>query len=125
VKPDYLLRRFAGRFVLGSAAAGVLLATVTVWSGQAPVLPQGAEAAVTSSTPTEKAASFVPQPNETKKSGDETISDAAELCKLSNQLRDELGKMNVNVLSLGVIRKTRAIEELAKKIKGEANARER
>lgn len=125
VKSKCLLHRVGGRFILGSAAVGMLLATVTSWSGQNPSLPQPAKVATPSPAVMEKAAPVVPPPKGTISFGRETISDAAELCNLADQLRDELGKMNVNVLSLGVIRKTHAIEELARKIKGEAYAGER
>ena len=52
---------------------------------------------------------------------DQTKIDAAELSALADQLRDELSKMNVNVLSLDVIQKTEQVEKLAKKIKGEGH----
>lgn len=71
-----------------------------------------------------KAAQMVPAPSGTKKSAhDKTKTDAAELSALANQLRDELSKMNVNVLSLDVLQKTDEIEKLAKKIQGEGNGK--
>ena len=50
-----------------------------------------------------------------------TKDDAAELSAVADQLRDELNKMNINVLSLDVIQKTEQLEKLAKKLKGDAN----
>ncbi len=50
-------------------------------------------------------------------------ADAAELSALADQLRDQLQKMNINVFSLSVEKRTEAIEKLAKKIKDEINAR--
>jgi len=49
-----------------------------------------------------------------------TRAEAAELSALAGQLRDELNKMNFNVLALDVLQKTEKVERLAKKIKGEA-----
>ncbi len=49
--------------------------------------------------------------------------DVAELSKLSNQLRDQLQEMNVNVYPLGVVKKTEAIEKLVRKIKADGNER--
>ena len=49
-----------------------------------------------------------------------TKADVAELSALAEQLRNELQKTNVNVLSLNILQKSEAIEKLAKKIKGEA-----
>jgi hypothetical protein len=62
------------------------------------------------------------QKGEREKSNlDKTRADAAELSALADQIRDELDKMNVNVLSLDVIEKTEKVEKLAKKIKEEGN----
>lgn len=49
--------------------------------------------------------------------------DAAELSKLSNQLRDQLQAMNVNVYPLGAVKKAEAIEKLVRKIKADGNER--
>jgi hypothetical protein len=62
------------------------------------------------------------QKGEAKKSNlEKARTDAAELSALADQLRDELKKMNANVLSLDIIRKTEKVEKLARKIKAEAN----
>lgn len=65
----------------------------------------------------------IPKPKEEPKktSREKAKSDAAELSTLADQLRDQLNKINVNVLSLDVIQKTEEIEKLAKQIKGEAD----
>jgi ribosome recycling factor len=47
-------------------------------------------------------------------------ADAAELASMANDLRDELDKSSVNVLSMDVIRRAEKIEKLARKIKEEA-----
>lgn len=125
VRSERLLHRLGGCFILASAVVGLLLATVTSGSGQNPSLPQRAEVATPPPAVTEKAVPVVPPPKGTKRLDRETVSDSTELCTLADQLRDELSKMNVNVLSLDVIRKTHAIEELARKIKTEAHAGER
>jgi hypothetical protein len=46
--------------------------------------------------------------------------EAAELASLSNELRDELNKTSVDILSLDVIHRAEKIEKLARKIKEEA-----
>ena len=109
----------------GSAVLCLLLAALSVRSGQAPVLPQPAESASPASPLRDAAAPAAPQPVDGRKFDRGTITDAAQLSKLADQLRDELGKLNVNVLSLDVVEKTQQIEKLAKKIKGEAYAQRR
>jgi len=51
---------------------------------------------------------------------EKTKSDAAEISALADQIRDELSKVNVNVLPLDVIEKAAKVEQLARKIKEEA-----
>ncbi|MGA2987136.1 MAG: hypothetical protein ABSG32_25350 [Terriglobia bacterium] len=104
-------------------AALVLLATVSVRSAQNPSPPKIGEVLSSPSPAKDQAALTVPkQREEPKKSNlEKTKTDAAELSALADQLRDELNKMNVNVLALDVIEKTEEVEKLAKKIKGEAN----
>jgi len=46
------------------------------------------------------------------------LADAAELLKLSEDLKAELEKSDAFVLSLGAIKKTENIEKLAKRIRG-------
>ncbi|MGO8789972.1 MAG: hypothetical protein ACLQVL_21660 [Terriglobia bacterium] len=62
-----------------------------------------------------------PKDDPKKSKLEKTKTDAAELSTLADQLRDELNKMNVNILPIDVIQKTEKVEKLAKKIKGEAN----
>ncbi len=81
-------------------------------NGSSPPAVVNSEAALTTSKPKE-------EPKKSKL--EKTKTDAAELSALADQLRDELNKMNVNVLPLDVIQKTQKVEKLAKKIKGEAN----
>lgn len=46
--------------------------------------------------------------------------DAEELAALAKALEEDLGKSNVNVLSLKIVEKAEKIEKLAKRIKGTA-----
>ncbi|MBZ5669865.1 MAG: hypothetical protein LAO04_09055 [Acidobacteriia bacterium] len=46
--------------------------------------------------------------------------DAAQLASLANELRDELNKTSVDILSVDVIHRAEKIEKLARKIKQEA-----
>ncbi len=107
----------------GALAAWALLTPPTVRSAQEPPPPKVAEAPPASSpVPNEAALTIPKQKDEPKKSPlEKTKTDAAELSTLADQLRDELNKMNVNVLPFDVIQKTEKVEKLAKKIKGEAN----
>ena len=47
-----------------------------------------------------------------------SLEDAAELMRLSEELRMELEKNDKNVLSLAAIKKTEEVEKLAKRIRG-------
>ena len=80
---------------------------------------------VPNSAPNVATAPTVPkQKGEARKSNiEKTQDDAAALCALADQLRDELNKMNANVFSLDVIQKTEEVEKLVRKIKGEASKR--
>jgi hypothetical protein len=61
------------------------------------------------------------QRREVMKSNFEKVkNDAAELASLANELRDELDKTSVDVLSMDVIHKAEKIEKLARKIREEA-----
>lgn len=55
-----------------------------------------------------------------KSDRENSIMDAAELAATADKLRDELKKIDVNVLPLASIQKTQSMEKLAKKIKGES-----
>ena len=107
---------------VGVVAALVLLTTMSVRSAQNPSPPKIGEALTPPSAANDQAVLTTPkQIEEPKKSNlEKTKTDAAELSALADQLRDELNKMNVNVLALDVIHKTEEVEKLAKKIKGEA-----
>lgn len=110
-------------FHWGAAGLAVtLFAAAPALRAQNADVSKNGKALPSPSAVTGKAAQMVPAPSGTKKSGhDKTRTDAAELSALANQLRDELGKMNINVLSLDVLQKADKIEKLARKIKGEAN----
>jgi len=84
-------------------------------TGQPESPPQAANAQAAVTTP--KQASLRSSPGEKAK------ADAAELSDLADQLRDELHRTDINILSLNIIQKTEAIEKLTKKIKGEADGR--
>jgi hypothetical protein len=47
-------------------------------------------------------------------------NDAAQLASMANELRDELNKARVDILSMDVIHRAEKIEKLARKIKEEA-----
>jgi len=117
------LRGFMLPLGVGVVAALVLLTTVPVRSAQNPAPPKNAEALAPPSAVKDQAALITPKDKEEPKKSnlEKTRTDAAELSALADQLRDELNKMNANVLALDVIEKTQRLEKLAKKIKGEAN----
>jgi hypothetical protein len=120
------LRGFVFPSGLVVAVSFVLLAVVSLLSAQNPTPPKPGEAVSSSSESgvvKDQATLNTPvQKGEAKKSSIEmTKSDVAELSALADQLRDEVRKMNPNVLSLDVIRKAEKVEKLARKIKGEAN----
>jgi hypothetical protein len=122
-RPLLKLRGFMLPLGMGVVAALVLLTTVSVWSAQNPAPPKNGEGLSPPSAVNDQAALITPkEKGEPKKSNlEKARTDAAELSALADQLRDELKKMNVNVLPLDVIEKTQKLEKLAKKIKGEAN----
>ena len=102
----------------------ILLYVSLPCAAQSPAVPMNSMPEPPASTASNQAAAAKPKQTEPKVvPGERAKADAAELSALADQLRDQLKKMNVNVLSLDVIQKTEAIEKLAKKIKGEANAR--
>ena len=118
------VRRFKLRLGMGSVAALILLTAVSAWSAQNPAPARSEEAAPPSSAINNQPASNTPKSKEEpkKSSPDKRKTDAAELSALADQLRDQLNKTNVNILSLDILQKTEEIEKLAKKIKGEADA---
>jgi hypothetical protein len=101
----------------------VLLTTIPVRSAQNAAPQKSVETLPPPSAVNDQAAMMTPKPKEEPKKSnfEKTKTDAAELSALADQLRDELNKMNVNVFSLDVLQKTEKLEQLAKKIKGEAN----
>jgi len=122
-RPPLRFRRFILPLGVGIVAALVLLTAASVRSAQNPAPPKNAEALAPPSAVKDQATLITPkEKEEPKKSNlEKTRTDAAELSALADQLRDELNKMNANVLALDVIEKTQRLEKLAKKIKGEAN----
>jgi len=122
-RPLLTLRGFILSPGVGVVAALVLLTTLSVWSAQNPAPPKNGEVLSPPIAVNDQSALTTPKQNGgPKKSNlEKTKTDAAELSALADQLRDELNKMNANVLSLDVIEKTQRLEKLAKKIKEEAN----
>lgn len=123
-RPPHQSRGFTLSLGMGVVAALVLLATVPAPSAQNPATPNHGEVSSPPPAANDRAAPTTPhQKGEPQKSNlEKTRADAAELSSLADQLRDELSKMNVNVLPLDVIEKTEKLEKLAKKIKEETNA---
>jgi len=123
LRPRLNSRAFNLPLDLVVVAALVLLAGISVGSAQNPGPPKSGEVLAPPSAGKDQAALITPmEKEEPKKSNlERTRTDAAELSALADQLRDELKKMNVNVLPLDVIEKTQRLEKLARKIKGEAN----
>ena len=117
--------KFCG-FIRPLGTAGVLAAAVSIavlgGRAQNPVPPQGPPTG-----PSPVAVKELAAPPAAQHKGDDkesklekTKSDAAELSALADQIRDELSKVNVNVLPLDVIEKAEKVEQLARKIKEEA-----
>ena len=117
--------RFTLRFGVGVVAALVLLATLSLLRAQNPGPPKNGEVLAPPSAANDQAGLIPPKAKGDAKSSnlEKTRSDAAELSALADQLRDELNKMNANVLPLDVIKKTVMVEKLAKKIKEDAHGR--
>ena len=107
----------------GAVLALVLLNAEPVRSGQNPPSPSSGRVLPPPRAVNNQTALASPKPKEEprKSNLEKTKSDAAALSALADQLRDELNKMNVNILSVDVIEKSEKVEQLAKKIKGEAN----
>ena len=53
-----------------------------------------------------------------KQDQENSLKDAAQLIKLSEELKSELEKTHRNVLSLAALKKTEEIEKLARRIRG-------
>ena len=103
------------------AATLILLSGILPCSAQSPDVQKNEQAVSPPSAISTAAAPITSkQPASRKSSSEKAKADAQELSALANQLRDQLNKMNVNVLSLDIIQKTETIEKLARKIKGEA-----
>jgi hypothetical protein len=120
--PLLWFRGFVLSLGVGVLAALVLLTTISVGSAQNPAPPKNGEVLTPPAAVKNEAALATPKPSgEPKNSNlEKTKADAAELSALADQLRDQLKKMNANVLSLDIIDKTQKLEKLAKKIKEEA-----
>jgi len=124
--PSRFLKKFRELILplcLGGTTALILLTAVPMRSGQNPPPPTNVEIPATPPAVNDQAALISPQQKEEPKKThrEKSKADAAELSALADKLSAELNKMNINVLSLDVIQKTKEIEELAKKIKGEAH----
>jgi hypothetical protein len=116
------LHAFSLPKLVGGLAALILLSVVPLCIAQSPAVSKNGEPVSPPPAANHQAAPITPKQEAPKKSnGEKAKADAAELSTLADQLRDQLNKMNVNILSFDVIQKTEAIEKLAKKIKGEAN----
>ncbi len=109
----------------GGIAAFILLTAIWVMGGQNPAPTHPGEVAPAAPAVNTSSHLIVPNPPAAaqKSKRERTKADAAELSALADQLRDQLNKMNVHVLSLDVLQKTQAIENLARKIKAEADER--
>lgn len=123
--PDCLMPKFRGFVFSGAVGLVAALAFFTATllrSAQRPNPSQNGAAFSEPSAGNEPAIANAAKPKaEPKKTKlEKTKADAAQLSALADQLRDEIDKMNVNVLSLDIIQKTEEVEKLAKKIKGEA-----
>jgi hypothetical protein len=107
----------------GGIAAVILLTAFSVMGGQNPPPIHPDEVAPPAPAVSNSSSLIAPKPLATppKSNREKTQADAAQLSALADQLRDQLNKMSVHVLSLDVIQKTQAIENLAKKIKAEAD----
>jgi len=125
IRPSLLLtlRQLVFPFGVALVALLVWLPTVSVRSAQNPAPPRNGAALSALPLVSNQAllTSNAPKADPKKSNLEKTKTDAAELSTLADQLRDELNKMNVNVLALDVIKKTESVEKLAKKIKEEAN----
>ena len=110
---------------LGAACilAPTLLLSASAGRAQNPAPPEGPTSVSSPAVVKELAAPAVTQQKRENKNSnlEKTKADAAELSVLADQIRDELNKMNVNVLPLDVIEKAEKVEQLARKIKGEAH----
>jgi hypothetical protein len=123
-RPLLKSRRFMLSLGGGFLAVFVLLAMVSAQVTQNPPSPKNGEALSSSAPGNDPAPTAAkPKADASNPKLEKTKTDAAQLCALADQLRDELNKMNINVLSLDVIQKTEEVEKLAKKIKGEAYER--
>jgi hypothetical protein len=116
------LRAFKLPVRMGGIGVLILLAALSLRGAQNPaptkngeILPPPAVNSQTGLTASQ------PQQEPGKPKRTKTQADAVELSALADQLRDQLNKMNVNVLSLDILHKTQAIEDLAKKIKAETH----
>jgi hypothetical protein len=102
----------------------ILLSVAPVSVAQNPAVPKTGEPVSLSPAANAQAAVTAPKQEPLKSSpGEQAKADVAELSDLADQLRDQLHRTDINILSLNIIQKTEAIEKLAKKIKGEANGR--
>jgi hypothetical protein len=105
-------------------AAWILLSVAPTSVAQNPAVPNTGQVEYPPRAANAQAAVTTPKKESLGPStGEKARADAAELSDLADQLRDELHRTDINILSLNIIQKTEAIEKLTKKIKGEADGR--
>src|SRR5579862_8293200 len=106
----------------GAVAALILFFVLAVRSAQTPAHSNGGEVSPPASAAKDQPAPSLPsQTGGGKKAGlDKTKADVEQLSALADQLRDQLDKLNPNVLSIGILEKTQTIEKLARQIREEA-----
>jgi hypothetical protein len=116
------LRGFRVVNLAWALAAAILLAVSSLSVAQNPSPPEAGKSGSSSHPPDAQIAGDAPKQEPPKSApGAKAKADAVELSDLADQLRDQLHRTDVNILSLDIIQKTEAIEKLSKKIKGEAN----
>ena len=118
------LRKFALPKLGWVIAASILLSLAPTSIARNPALPKTGQPEPAPPPENAQVAATTPKQAPLRSSpGEKAKADAAELSNLADQLRDELHRTDINILSLNIIQKTEAIEKLAKKIKGEADGR--
>jgi hypothetical protein len=102
----------------------ILISFASLCIAQTPTAPKSGESGSPSTgSSIQSAAPASKKPAANDPASEKAKADAAKLLTLADQLRDQLNRMNVNVLSLDVLQKTETIEKLAKKMRGEADVR--
>ena|SRR5579862_9680225 len=104
-------------------AVSTLFSIASFCLAQTPAAPNTADHLPPPAASDQQPAVTAGKPGAGNTGNEKAKADAARLSTLADQLRDQLNKMNVNVLSLDVLQKTETIEKLARKIRGEADVR--